>query len=414
MSTPKIIILGAGNRGSVYGRYLKQHPDRGEVVAVAEPRAPCRARMTAMHTIPNDAAFDDWRKVADKPKFADAVIICTQDQMHAEPAVAMANLGYHILLEKPMAPTPEACKAIVRAVKDNGVMFSVCHVLRYTRYTQRLKAIVDSGGIGELVNIQRLEPVGHWHYAHSYARGNWRNTAQSGPMLLTKSCHDLDWIRYLMGTSCEAVTSFGTLKHFRKEERPQGAADHCLDCAIEPTCPYSAPRLYLEAAKQRPQSWPVSTIVPEVTPENVYEALRSGPYGRCVYACDNDVVDHQIVNLQFAGGRTASFTMMAFTRIRDRETRLFGTRGELTGDGRYIRHFDFLSEKTTTIDVEAESPTPTSGHGGGDYWLMQHFTQALLDKDPRSILSGPDETLESHLIVFAAEQARLENRVVTL
>jgi len=158
----------------------------------------------------------------------------------------------------------------------------------------------------------------------------------------------------------------------------------------------------------------VDVLTPHVSRESVLEALRVGPYGRCVYACDNDVVDNQVVNLQFAGDRTASFSMMAFTQMRNRETRLFGTRGELVCDGRFIHHYNFMTDSTETIDTEIDTGSVLGGHGGGDYWLMHHFSQALLDEDQSQILSGPDETLESHLMVFAAEQARKENRVVRL
>ncbi|HNT77692.1 MAG TPA: Gfo/Idh/MocA family oxidoreductase [Anaerolineae bacterium] len=414
MQNPKILIIGAGGRGSGYASYFREFPDRGQVVGVAEPRAPYRERLVAAHAIPTDNVFTDWQDAAAKPKFANAVIIATQDQMHTAPAIAFAKLGYHVLLEKPMAPTPAECRAIVDTVKAAGILFGVCHVLRYTRYTQRLKALVESGAIGDLVNVQHLEPVGFWHQAHSFVRGNWGNEAASGPMLLTKSCHDMDWLSYIMGVRCESLSSFGTLKHFRQAEQPQGASDRCLDCAVEATCPYSAKRIYLTALEHGRTGWPTSVLTPDVTYENVLEALRTGPYGRCVYACNNDVVDNQVVAMQFAGGRTASFTMMAFTRMRDRETRLFGTRGELTGNGRLIHHYDFMTDSTKTIDTDMDTGSALGGHGGGDYWLMHHFSQALLDEDQTHILSGPDETLESHLMVFAAEQARKENRVVTL
>lgn len=416
MKNPKILIIGAGGRGSGYASYFKELPDRGQVVGVAEPRAPYRERLVNQHAIPANNVFTDWKEVASRPKFADAVIIATQDHMHTAPAIAFAKRGYHILLEKPMAPAPDECHAIVDAVKAAEVLFGVCHVLRYTRYTQKLKEILDSGTLGDLVNIQRLEPVGYWHQAHSFVRGNWGNEAVSGPMLLTKSCHDIDWLRYMMAASCEAVSSFGSLKHFHKEAQPAGAADRCLECpaTIERQCPYSAKRIYLERVEQGHTGWPSDVLAPDVTPDSIREALQTGPYGRCVYACDNDVVDNQVVNMRFAGGRTANFTMTAFTRMRHRDTRFFGTRGELTGDGRYIHHYDFLTEETTTIDTEAGDGSILGGHGGGDYWLMYHFTQALLEENPRHILSGPDESLESHLMVFAAEESRRENKVVML
>ena len=415
MPPVKLIVVGAGSRGTSYARYALHHPDQVQIVGVAEPREFYQDRLAEQHGIPPELCFADWRELAARPKLADGVIIATQDAMHIDPAIALANLGYHVLLEKPIAPTEADCRRIVDAAKRNSTIFAVCHVMRYTQYTRQLKAILDSGRIGEIVSIQHLEPVGYWHQAHSFVRGNWRNEAASSPMLLAKSCHDLDWIRYIMGKPCAQVSSFGSLKHFRAEERPKGAADRCLDCSVEPACPYSAARFYLGLVARGKTNWPVDVLTPDTTVAGVTEALRSGPYGRCVYACDNDVVDHQVVNMRFADDSTASFTMTAFTRQRDRETRIFGTRGEIYGNGELIEIFDFLTNTTETVTIEVGSDgSIQSGHGGGDFGIMRDFVTALANDDPRSILSGPDESLETHLMVFAAEAARREGRVVDI
>lgn len=241
--------------------------------------------------------------------------------MHTEPAVACAEKGYHILLEKPIAPTAEECRKIVSAAKRNRVIFAVCHALRYTDYTQKLKEVLNAGTIGDIISMQHIEEVGWWHQAHSFVRGNWRNEKESSFMLLAKSCHDIDWISYIMRQKCRMVSSFGSLKHFRREEKPAFAR----------------------------------------------------------------------------GGR---------------KTRIFGSRGELCGDGSEIRIFDFLSEQTTTIATHASDGTILGSHGGGDYKWMDRFVTALAENDPTKILSGPDDALASHLLVFAAEKARRENKVV--
>jgi len=414
MKPVKLIVVGAGGRGTGYATYASEHPDRARIVGVAEPREYYRLRLADVHNIPSENVYTDWKDVAGRERFADAVIVATQDAMHAAPAIAFADKGYHILLEKPMAPNEEDCRRIVETAMKNGVIFAVCHVLRYTRYTQALRRMIDSGAIGEVVNIQHLEPVGYWHQAHSFVRGNWRNERESSFMLLTKSCHDLDWMRYIMGARCTAVSSFGTLKHFRAEEKPKGAADRCLECGCEPVCPYSAKKIYLGRVERGHTGWPVDVLTPDVTVEGVTEALRQGPYGRCVYACDNDVVDNQVVNMLFEGGKTASFTMLAFTEQAHRKTRVFGTMGELYGDGSTIQHYDFLTDRTEVIDTEALDSSILGGHGGGDYGLMTSFVSAVAEDDPTKILSGPEETLESHVMVFAAERARREGRVVRL
>lgn len=408
-----VLVVGAGSRGQVYADFAQQRPELVRVVGVAEPRAFQRQHMAQTYAVPPENVFDDWRKAAARERFADVVVIATQDAMHAEPVEAFALKGYAILLEKPLAPNPTDCRRIVRAVQRHQNLFAVCHVMRYTAFTRLLKRVLDSGAIGEIVSLEHLEPVGYWHQAHSFVRGNWRNEAQSSPMLLQKSCHDLDWIRYVMGRSCTRVSSFGSLKHFRPEERPEGAGERCLDCSVESTCPYSAKKIYLGRVREGETGWPLNVLTPEPSWGTVTEALRTGPYGRCVYACDNDVVDHQVVNMEFAGGQTASFTMTAFTRMRPRETRIFGTRGELYGDGRYVQVYDFLTEQTLIHDSEAADGS-LSGHGGGDHALMGCFAEAVATGNPALVLSGAEESLESHLMVFAAEQARKDGRVVEM
>lgn len=410
----KILSIAAGSRGSGYATYAEQHADRVEIVGVAEPRDFYRQQMVGKYDIPMVNTFTDWREAVARDKFADAVIIATQDAMHTEPAIAFAEKGYHILLEKPMAPTEEECMRIAEAAKKNHVILAVCHVMRYTRYTQMLKEVVASGLIGDVVNLQHLEPVGYWHQAHSFVRGNWRNEAESSFMLLAKSCHDLDWIRYIMGVPCKSLSSFGSLKHFRKEEQPDGAADRCLDCEVEADCPYSAKKIYLGRLEKGQTGWPMNVLTPDVTKESVMDALRDGPYGRCVYACDNDVVDNQVVSMLFDGGRTASFTMTAFNEASHRKTHIFGTKGELYGDGTKIKRFDFLTDETEVIDTSATDASILGGHGGGDYGIMHSFVEAVTADDPSKVLSGADESLETHRMVFAAEKARKEHCVVDL
>jgi len=414
MKTIKLLILGAGSRGSAYAAYALTHPNVARVVGVADPRDAWRERLMRTHGIPSAAVASDWHDLAARPRFADAAVIATPDRIHVEPAIAFAQKGYHVLLEKPMAPDEDGCRQIVAAALDAGIVFAVCHVLRYTPYTRRLKELVDGGAIGEIVSIQRLEPVGYWHQVHSYVRGNWRREDLSSSMLLAKCCHDLDWIHHFVGCRCTAVQSFGTLHHFHAGRRPSGAASRCLDCSIEPSCPYSAMRIYLGRVASGETGWPLDVLVPDVNEVNVLDALRTGPYGRCVYDCDNDVVDHQVVNLLFEGGQTASLTMTGFTEPGHRRTTVFGTRGQIVGDGKTIRCFRFLDDTWEEIVVEAGEASLLEGHGGGDEGLMDAFIDAVRHGDPGRVLSGPEETLETHRMAFAAERSRIENRVITL
>lgn len=418
MKPVRLLIVGAGDRGSTYARWAIGQAERARVVGIAEPVEARRRRLATDLGVPEENLFSDWREAVSRERFADAAVVATLDDQHAEPALALAEQGYHLLLEKPMAPNEADCERIVAAVKKAGVMLAVGHVLLYASFTRRLTELLAAGRIGDLVSLDRLEPVGWWHYAHSYVRGSWRNEASSSFMLLTKACHDLDWIRHVIGARCESVASFGSLRHFKKENKPAeaGGAMHCLECSFEPRCPYSAPRLYLTMVQLGWQGWPVSTVTEDdPTEENVRAALQQGRYGRCVYESDNDVVDNQVVILRFAGGKTASFTVTAFTEYGfDRKTRLFGTRGCIEGDGQKLTVSDFVTGQTEVIETGSLDPGKVGGHGGGDLALMDAFVRAVAENRPDHLLSGPDETLESHRMVFAAERARRDHRVVNL
>ena len=327
--------------------------------------------------------------------------------------MALAEQGYHLLLEKPMAVTPEMCRSIVEAARSARVTLAVCHVLRYTPYTRALRRLLDSGVIGQIVSVQHLEPVGWWHQAHSFVRGNWRRTDESTFMLMAKSVHDIDWLNHLVGRPARRVSSFGSLHHFRPEQRPSGAGERCIDCAIEPDCPYSAKRIYLGClGNPAAERWPLQTVTSARTEQGVLDALRAGPYGRCVYRCDNDVVDHQVVNLEYEGGTTASFTMTAFTDFTFRQTKVFGTHGCLEGNGREVEVLNFRTGKRERHLIE--DSTDQDPHAGGDTGLVRAFIEALLSGQPEDHLTPPEESLASHLLTWAAEEARLTSTVVHL
>lgn len=409
-----LALVGAGLRGQTYAR-LAVAAGLGRVVAVAEPDPRRREAAAAEFGIAADRVFGDWAELAGAGRLADAAIVATQDRLHRDPAVRLAGLGYHLLLEKPMAPTEREAVDIAAAALRNGTIVAVCHVLRYTPYTRLLRRALAEGRIGRLVSVQHLEPVGWWHHAHSFVRGNWSSTERSGPMLLTKSCHDIDWLVHLVGAIPERVSSFGALSHFRADQRPEGAADRCLDCRVEPACPYSAKRLYLAAlADPDRHFWPLGAVTGEATEPAVLHALRTGPYGRCVYAADNDVVDHQEVIMAFPGGVTCSFTMSAFTPAEHRRTRVMGTHGYLDGDGERLRYVDFRTGAEEVLEVEAGGSSAADGHGGGDRGLTEAFLAAVAAGDPALVSSDAAQSLATHRVVWAAEHARLGGRVVHL
>ncbi|MFD7716813.1 Gfo/Idh/MocA family protein [Streptomyces sp. NPDC059814] len=413
--TVTLAIVGAGARGASYAR-IAVSEGLATVTAVADPDPVRRRALAEEFGLPEANVFENWAALAARPRLADAAVVATPDRMHADPAVALADLGYALLLEKPMAPSEADARRIVEASVRNDILLGVCHVLRYTAYSVKLKQLITEGRIGDIVSIEHLEPVGWWHQAHSYVRGQWAVEAQSSSMLLAKSSHDIDWLGHLVGRPVERVSSFGGLHHFRPENKPEGAGDRCVSCPVERTCVYSAVRIY-ERFLGDPvyEQWPLGVLTDDVTPAGLHTALAEGPYGTCVYAGHNDVVDHQVVNLEYEGGVTASFTMTAFTALDFRKTRVFGTHGSIEGDGRRITLHDFLTDTQETFDLDPDGgASAADGHGGADTELLRAFVAAVASGDRSLVGSGPYETLESHLVVWAAERARRDRTVVRM
>ncbi|QHW31895.1 Gfo/Idh/MocA family oxidoreductase [Paenibacillus rhizovicinus] len=411
----KVALIGAGLRGQVYTNYAIDHPDRMQVVAVADPNAVRAETFRQRHGIDESLVFGDWRELLAQPKLADAVIICTQDKMHYEPTMSALDAGYHVLLEKPMSPDPQECVEMGEKAARAGLIFSICHVLRYTAFFGTLKKLLDEGAIGQLMSIQHNENVGYWHQAHSFVRGNWRNAAESSPMILAKSCHDLDILLWLAGADCVRLSSFGSLSHFRAEQAPAGAAKRCTDgCPAADDCLYYAPAVYLG---DNP-SWMAMAISDDQSYEARLKALQTGPYGRCVYHCDNDVVDHQVVNMEFANAVTAVFTMSAFTQECSRTIKLMGTKGEIRAamEKNEIELIRFGASEPERISLE--TPDGHIGHGGGDLGLIRDFAELVrgrrdnVDGQASGGLTSAVHSVQSHLMAFAAEQSRLAGTVV--
>ena len=409
----RLAIIGAGSRGLTYGREAVA-TGTAVVTALAEPRPDRRLAAAAEFGVADEWSTASWPDLAARPDLdVDAVVVTTPDRQHTAPALAFLDRRLPLLLEKPMAPTEEEARQIVAAADRAGVVVCVAHVLRYSAYTTTIKAALAEGAIGDVVAVEHLEPIGWWHFAHSYVRGNWRREDESSPMLLAKCCHDLDWLSFVVDRPALRVSSFGSLTHFTAANKPAGAGSRCLDCAVEPDCPYSARRIYLDHVDEpAAQRWPLSILAVEVNRETITDALRVGPYGRCVYDCDNDVVDHQVVNIEYAGGVTASVTVSAFTPMSFRKTRIFGTRGMIEGDGYSVNVFDFVTSRSTSMQiVDPSDPLAGEGHLGADAALTRSFLAAVRDDDPGRILTSPQVSLHTHEIVWAAERARRHGRV---
>lgn len=410
MKKSTLILCGAGERGNVYANYVLKKPWLGTFIAVAEPDEEKRKRFQEQHNIPNELAFESYEQLLEKPKMADAAVIAMQDNMHFIPAKMALEKKYNLLLEKPMAPTKEECIELGELAKKNNLIFMICHVLRYTPFYSKLKHLLDDGKIGELINIQAAENIGYWHFAHSYVRGNWGVKEKSSPMILAKCCHDMDILHWLAGDKCEEVASFGGLRYFKEENAPEGAATRCLDgCKYANTCEFYAPKFYLTEKT----SWPASVISSDHSYKAREQALLTGPYGRCVYHCDNNVADHQIVNLKFANQVDVSFSVTAFSNEINRKITLNGTKGEIVGDfhsGEIVLK-DFLTG--TISEIHTNTGPDALGHGGGDGFLMQDFLDGL-NGEKTNLLTNAADAVHSHLIAFAAEEARATDTIVSL
>jgi len=345
-------------------------------------------------------------------------MICTQDKMHYDPAMKAIEKKYDLLLEKPVAPTPEECFRISEAAQQNGVKVLVCHVLRYTPFYKSLKKLITDGKLGEVINITHTEDVGNVHMSHSFVRGNWRKTEESAPMILAKCCHDTDLLQWLLNEPCTKVQSFGSRTFFRSENAPEGAPKRCLDgCPHKDTCYYYAPELYRIDTAEVKHFRAIAANKFDPNDAEVDEVLKTSPYGRCVYYCDNDVVDHQVVNMQFGSDKHVTLTMSAFNK-GGRVSTFMGTKGELRADmeNQSLEFYDFATRETTQVytpDAEFDQSI-AGGHGGGDSGIMQDLYEYIANNNPSDSISDISVSCRSHLICFAAEQSRLEGTVIDM
>lgn len=405
----KYVIVGTGSRGMIYGSWAKENGI--QIAAIAEKRPDRREYAGESLGVPKHMRFSDADILFEQGKIADAALICSQDQDHFGHVMQALRCGYDVLLEKPISPDPQECLAIEEEANTLGRKVTVCHVLRYTNFFLKIKEILDSGEIGKVVAIKHSENIGNFHMAHSFVRGNWRKEETSAPIILAKSCHDLDILLWLTGSHCEKVAAFGSLSYFKECNAPDGSTDRCHTCPVAESCRYEARKMYLPVLGQ----WPADIVCVEQTEEALMEALKTGPYGRCVYRCDNDVCDHMSMILEFENGVTATFSLTAQTSACHRHIHIMCEDGEIEADDatRQIIVRRHVSSQADTFEERIINVrTNGSGHGGGDAGIMEDFTKGLqCGSDSRSSIS---RSVESHLMAGAMELSRKTGTVVEM
>ena len=406
----QFVLIGAGQRGMIYAQYAQKRGHR--IAAVAETDPVRRVAAAGEFGIPEERCFSSGAALLAEPRMGEAAIIATMDRDHFREAIPAMEKGYHLLLEKPISPLPEETLAIEKAAERTGRYVTVCHVLRYSPFFREIRKVISDGKIGRVITIQHNENIGNFHIAHSFVRGNWRRSDLSSPLIMQKSCHDMDLLVWLTGSRCSSIASFGDLTYFRKENAPKEAAERCCDCPLKDRCRFSAYRCYLPLAGE----WPAVVLTDDQSEEGLKKAIRTGPYGRCVYYCDNNVCDHQVTILRFENGITATFNLSGFTNRMTRTLKIMGEDGEIRASEleNVIEVTRFAANSMEKYESEIIRPEAAlSGHNGGDSGIVDDFL-SLLEGKAGAAATEIHESVESHMMACAAEQARLTGSVVNL
>ena len=419
MTTPqplKLACIGCGARAQTYTALAARQPERFQIVAGADPVPARVGKIRQLSGRPDFRGFASAGALLDAGKLADVVLIATQDNDHYEPCCRALELGYNVLLEKPIATNAAQVLDIERRARKAGRRVMVCFVLRFAAFYRKVKEIMDSGALGDIISIQAGEGVGPWHQAHSFVRGHWSVVGKSSPMIISKCCHDMDIVHWLAGRRCQRVASFGSLEYFRAGRAPAGAPARCTDgCPAAETCPYNA----LRYTSDKREVWlpMIFDRAQEASVEEITAWLRTSPWGRCVYHCNNDAVDRQVLAMEFEGGMTGTFTMTAFENGRHIE--VYGTRGVLKGGETYRNHFGahlvvLPHEGGMTRHTVRSEDGGYESHAGGDAGLVNALYDEMTRPPDAPLAAGIDSTVHSHIIGFAAEEARRTGQTMSI
>ncbi len=405
----KLVFLGCGARGRTYSKFAAEMSDRYEIVAACDKVLGRAQKVAAFVPNGNVTIYKTEQELFAAGKIADVMVIATQDADHFAHAKAAIRLGYDILLEKPAAQTLEECEELHAMAVEHGVRIGLCFVLRYTPFYRAVKQCIDSGKLGRIISIHASEGVEAYHQAHSYVRGHWRQSASASPMILAKSSHDCDLLCWFADAGVKSLSSYGSLEIFRPEMAPAGAPARCTDgCPAAKDCMYDAHR-YLGDKR----SWLRMVLDDSETAddERIMKFLKESPWGRCVYRCDNDVVDHQVIAAEMENKISVTFTMTAFNCGRTLE--IYGTKGSLKGGSPWkdagapeLFFRDHSTGQMEEIPFNLADEGIYSGHGGGDAGIVDSLDKMLGVNG--SLAPGVDG-IEGHRFAFRAEASRLQN-----
>lgn len=407
----KLALIGAGQRGMIYSEYALLS-NKAEIVAVVEPNEIRRKIAAEMFQLPQEMQYESTEEFFSQGKICDAIIIASMDRDHYQQTMEALELGYDILLEKPISPNPRETLEISEKAEQKGCKVIVCHVLRYTNFFSTIKEIIDSGELGKVISIQHNENIGNFHMAHSFVRGNWRRSDLSSPLVMQKSCHDMDILTWLVGSEAKRISSYGSLVYFREENAPEHSSDRCMTCKVADNCRFNALKVYLPVCG----SWPATLVSEDQSEEGIRSALLESPYGRCVYRCDNDVCDHQVALIEFKNGVTVSFNLSAFTNKMNRTIKVMCEDGEIRGDdaANVIEITRFASNQVEEYRQQViHSEVVAGAHGGGDALLMEDFLK-LLSENENTSKSSIKQSVESHIMAYAAELARTSGQIIDI
>lgn len=423
----RVAVVGAGHRSTQYVSYALKHPEKMKLVAVADPDDRRAKELLTTHGLDMSARFHSYEDLAEHQDEIDAVINGTMDKLHFDSTMMLLNAGFDVLLEKPIAPSEKEVRTLVAEAQRLNRTVMICHVLRYAPFYDRIKQKIAEGTIGKILTLNTSEHVSYHHMVTSFVRGKWGNLAEGGnPIMMAKCCHDLDLLAWFMeGTAPEKVSSFGQLSFFTRDNAPQNSTERCMDCPVEPTCAYSAKKLYVDRKLWGPYAWgDLKGIDLPLTDEQKLESLRTtNPLGRCAWKCDNDVMDHQSVLVEFANGAIATHDLVGTSARATRKIHITGTLGEIEGDltsGKIqVRvcdptREDYFSQEDLSLDTDKED---LAGHGGGDLRLAADFATAINRKKqssdyvPRTLL---DTSLNGHVIAFAADTSMREGKTIKM